>query len=172
MEISVAVVREKFGSFTIEKLQLTDPRPDEALVRIVASGMCQTDLHGRDGYYNGPYPAVYGHEGAGIVQAVGKDVTRFAPGDHVVISFPWCGACPNCRRDLQFHCMQGFDLKMRGTRADGSTLMSKDGAPVYSAFFQLRYVVPAARPRGARRDPGRESPAGAHPETGGFSDAR
>jgi aryl-alcohol dehydrogenase len=70
------------------------------------------------------------------VQAVGKDVTQVAPGDHVVISFPWCGDCPNCRRNMQSHCMKGFDLKMRGTRPDGSTLMSKGGAPVYSAFFQ------------------------------------
>ena len=60
MEITAAVVREKFGAFTIDRLELTDPRPDEALVRIVASGMCQTDLHGRDGYYDTPYPAVYG----------------------------------------------------------------------------------------------------------------
>src|SRR6516225_3315476 len=136
MEITAAVVREKFGAFTIDRLELADPRPDEALVRIVASGMCQTDLHGRDGYYNTPYPAVYGHEGAGVVQAVGNDVTKFAPGDHVVISFPWCGTCPNCRRNMQSHCMKGLDLKMRGTRADGSTLMRKGGAPVYSAFFQ------------------------------------
>jgi aryl-alcohol dehydrogenase len=136
MEITAAVVREKFGAFTIDRLELTDPRPDEALVRIVASGMCQTDLHGRDGYYNTPYPAVYGHEGAGVVQAVGNGVTKFAPGDHVVISFPWCGVCPNCRRNMQSHCMKGLDLKMRGTRADGSTLMRKGGAPVYSAFFQ------------------------------------
>jgi aryl-alcohol dehydrogenase len=98
--------------------------------------MCQTDLHGRDGYYDTPYPAVYGHEGAGVVQAVGEHVTQVAPGDHVVISFPWCGDCPNCRRNMQSHCMKGFDLKMRGTRPDGSTLMSKGGAPVYSAFFQ------------------------------------
>src|SRR5215472_673353 len=136
MEITAAVVREKFGAFTIDRLELTDPRPDEALVRIVASGMCQTDLHGRDGYYNTPYPAVYGHEGAGVVQAVGNGVTKFAPGDHVVISFPWCGTCPNCRRNMQSHCMKGLDLKMRGTRPDGSTLMRKGGGPVYSAFFQ------------------------------------
>jgi len=117
---------------------LKDARPEEiaAAVRIVASGMCQTDQHGRDGYYNTPYPAVYGHEGAGVVQAVGTSVTKFAPGDHVVISFPWCGVCPNCRRNMQSHCMKGLDLKMRGTRADGSTLMRKGGAPVYSAFFQ------------------------------------
>ncbi|HEY9359944.1 MAG TPA: alcohol dehydrogenase catalytic domain-containing protein [Xanthobacteraceae bacterium] len=88
MQITAAVVREKSGAFAIEQLELTDPRPDEALVRIVASGMCQTDLHGRDGYYNTPYPAVYGHEGAGVVEAVGASVTKFAPGDHVVISFP------------------------------------------------------------------------------------
>jgi aryl-alcohol dehydrogenase len=136
MEITAAVVRKKFDAFTIDKLELTDPRPDEALVRIVASGMCQTDLHGRDGYYDTPYPAVYGHEGAGIVEAVGQSVTKFAPGDHVVLSFPWCGTCPNCRRDMPFHCMRGRELKMGGTRPDGSTLMSKGGAPVYSAFFQ------------------------------------
>ncbi len=136
MDITAAVVREKFGAFTIEQLELTDPRPDEVLVKIVASGMCQTDLHGRDGYYDTPYPAVYGHEGAGIVQAIGGSVTTLARGDHVVISFPWCGACPNCRRNMPSHCMNGRALKMRGTRPDGSTLMRKDGAPIYSAFFQ------------------------------------
>jgi aryl-alcohol dehydrogenase len=156
MQITAAVCREKFGAFAIDQLELTDPRPDEVLVRIVASGMCQTDLHGRDGYYNTPYPAVFGHEGAGVVQAVGSAVARLAPGDHVVISFPWCGQCPNCRRDMQSHCLRGFDLKMRGTRPDGSTLIAKDGAPVYSAFFQQssfathaianeRYVVKVRR---------------------------
>src|SRR5712671_2688437 len=136
MQITAAVCREKFGAFTIDRLELTDPRPDEVLVKIVASGMCQTDLHGRDGYYNTPYPAVFGHEGAGVVQAVGSAVARLAPGDHVVISFPWCGQCTNCQRQMQSHCLQGFDLKMRGTRPDGSTLMRQGGAPVYSAFFQ------------------------------------
>ncbi len=136
MQITAAVARERFGAFSIEQLELTDPRPDELLVRIVASGMCQTDQHGRDGYYNTPLPAVFGHEGAGVVAAVGGGVTGFAPGDHVVISFPWCGACANCRRHMEFHCQRSNDLKMRGTRADGSTLMRRNGAPVYSAFFQ------------------------------------
>src|SRR5262245_2592583 len=134
--ITAAVVREKFGAFAIDTLELADPRPDELLVRIVASGMCQTDLHARDGYQNMPYPAVYGHEGAGVVQAVGGAVTKFAAGDHVVLSYPWCGACPNCRRDMPSHCLRSRELKSSGTRADGSTLMRKDGAPVYSAFFQ------------------------------------
>ena len=136
MQITAAVARERFGAFSIEQVDLTDPRPDELLVKIVASGMCQTDQHGRDGYYNTPLPAIFGHEGAGVVSAIGKGVTKFAPGDHVVISFPWCGVCPNCRRQMEAHCQKSFDLKMRGTRADGSTLMSRNGAPLYSAFFQ------------------------------------
>jgi aryl-alcohol dehydrogenase len=136
MRITAAVMRERSGPFVIDDLELTDPRPVEVLVRIVASGMCATDLHARDGYFPMPYPGVYGHEGAGVVEAVGADVSAVKPGDHVVVSFPWCGACPNCRREMESHCLHANDLKMRGTRADGSTLMSKDGAPVYSAFFQ------------------------------------
>ena len=72
MQITAAVARERFGQFSIEQLELTDPRPDELLVKVVASGMCQTDQHGRDGYYNTPLPAVFGHEGAGVVLAVGS----------------------------------------------------------------------------------------------------
>jgi aryl-alcohol dehydrogenase len=136
MLITAAVARERFGPFSIEEVELEAPRPDELLVRVVASGMCQTDQHGRDGYYNTPLPAVFGHEGAGIVEAVGGGVTGFAPGDHVVMSFPSCGVCPNCRRSMPAHCVDNFDLKMRGTRADGSTLMRQNGAPIYSAFFQ------------------------------------
>src|SRR5438445_12697598 len=80
MQITAAVVPEKLAAFTIDKLELTDPRTAEALARIVASGMCQTDLHGRDGYYDTPYPAVTGHDCAGIVQAGGKGVTKLATG--------------------------------------------------------------------------------------------
>ncbi len=136
MQITAAVARERFGPFSIEQLDLCDPRPDELLVKIIASGMCQTDQHGRDGYYNTPLPAVFGHEGAGIVVAAGKDVTRFATGDHVVISFPWCGNCANCKRQMEAHCQKNFDLKMSGTRPDGTTLMRQNGKPIYSAFFQ------------------------------------
>ena len=98
--------------------------------------MCQTDLHGRDGYFASPYPAVYGHEGAGVVHAIGSDVRALAPGDHVVMSFPWCGTCTNCQQHKYCYCVHGRRLKMHGTRGDGSTLMAKNGAPVYSAFFQ------------------------------------
>ncbi len=137
MQITAAIVRERSAPFVIESLELSAPRADELVVRVVASGMCQTDLHGRDGYYAvTSYPAVFGHEGAGIVHAVGSAVGDFAPGDHVVMSYPWCGTCENCRRQRLNYCLQGRNLKNKGTRADGSTLLAKNGAPVYGAFFQ------------------------------------
>jgi aryl-alcohol dehydrogenase len=136
MLIKAAVVRERSGPFAIETVELCEPRPDEVIVRVVASGMCQTDLHGRDGYFDSPYPAVYGHEGAGVVHAVGNAVRALAPGDHVVMSYPWCGGCANCQQQRQNYCVHGRSLKSGGTRADGSTLLAKNGAPVYSAFFQ------------------------------------
>jgi aryl-alcohol dehydrogenase len=137
MKITAAVVRERGGAFDIETLELCDPRADELLVEVTASGMCATDLHGRDGYFpTMPYPAVFGHEGAGIVRAVGKCVTEFRPGDHLVMSYPFCGTCPNCRSHKQNYCLSVRQLKMGGTRADGSTLLAHDGKPIYSAFFQ------------------------------------
>ena len=136
MQITAAVVRERSGAFQIEQIDLCDPRANELLVEVIASGMCATDMHGRDGYYSMPYPAVFGHEGAGIVRAIGSGVTQFRTGDHVVMAYPWCGECPNCRTQRQTYCVHAGDLKHGGTRADGSTLHSKDGKPVYSAFFQ------------------------------------
>ena len=136
MKITAAVVRERSGPFQIETLDLCDPRPDELLVEVVASGMCATDLHGRDAYYTAQFPKVFGHEGAGVVRAIGSAVTMFQPGDHVVMAYPWCGECPNCRTQRQTYCLHANDLKHGGTRADGSTLHSKDGKPIHSAFFQ------------------------------------
>ncbi len=136
MKITAAVVRDKGGAFEIDELDLCDPRADELLVEVAASGMCATDLHGRDAYYPTKFPKVFGHEGAGIVRAVGSGVTRFKPGDHVVMAYPWCGECPNCKSQRQTYCLHANDLKHGGTRADGSTLHSKNGKPVYSAFFQ------------------------------------
>jgi len=122
--------------FLIDTVELCEPRPEELTVRVVATGVCQTDLHVRYGYFTSPYPAVYGHEGAGVVHAVGAAVRTFEPGDHVVMSFPWCGTRSNCSQRRISYGVHSRGLKMRGTRPDGSTLLSKDGAPVYSAFFQ------------------------------------
>ena len=136
MKITAAVVHERSGPFSIEQVDLCEPRDDELLVEVIASGMCATDLHGRDAYYPTKFPKIFGHEGVGIVRATGSAVTKFRTGDHVVMAYPWCGECPNCRSRRQTYCLNAFDLKMNGTRADGSTLHSKDAKPVYSAFFQ------------------------------------
>jgi len=136
MQIAAAIVRERSGPFVIDTVDLCDPRPNELIVRVVASGICQTDLHGRDGYYATPYPCVFGHEGAGVVHAVGSAVRSLARGDHVVMSFPWCGSCVNCEQHMPSYCVHALSLKMKGVRADGSTLLSKNGRPIYSAFFQ------------------------------------
>lgn len=136
MKITAAVVYERSGPFTVEQVDLCDPRADELLVEVAASGMCATDLHGRDAYYGARFPKIFGHEGAGIVRAVGTGVTGFKPGDHVVMAYPFCGECPNCRSLRQSYCLNARTLKMDGTRADGSTLHAKDSKPIYSAFFQ------------------------------------
>src|SRR5262249_60960118 len=81
-------------------------------------------------------PKFCGEERPGHDGALASGVTSFKPGDHVAMAYPWCGECPNCKSHRQSYCLHAFDLKMNGTRADGSTLHSKNGAPVYSAFFQ------------------------------------
>jgi len=136
MKITAAVVPQRAAPFEIDQLDLTEPRSDELLVEVVASGLCATDLHGRDGYYPMPFPAVFGHEGAGVVRAIGSAGTKFKPGDRVLMAYPWCGECQNCRAHRHTYCLNAGDLKHGGTRADGSTLHSKNGRPVYSAFFQ------------------------------------
>ena len=158
MKITAAVVPVRSAPFDIETLDLAAPLADEVLVRVVASGMCHTDLHARDGYFpNLPYPVVCGHEGAGIVEQVGAAVADLAPGDPVVISFPWCGECGSCRAGRIFHCERGRPLKSSGRRADGSIPMSRNGEPVYSCFFQQSSfasfaVVPAKDFVTIRRD--------------------
>jgi len=137
MKITAAVIPARGQPFEIQTLDLAPPRAGEVLVEIAASGMCHTDLHARDGYFpNLPYPTVPGHEGAGIVAGLGAGVTDLAVGDKVVISFPFCGECEPCRADHPAYCTEARALKSSGRRADGFTPMSRDGAPVYSCFFQ------------------------------------
>jgi aryl-alcohol dehydrogenase len=136
MKITAAVVHEKFGPFQIEEVELAEPIRGEVLVRVAASGICQTDVHARDGYFPIQYPSVYGHEGAGIVERVGPGVEKVKPGDRVTMVFPSCGKCPNCQQGKPSYCYEVARLKNHGTRADGSTVMSQNGKVVFSCFFQ------------------------------------
>src|SRR6516164_9199445 len=155
MKITAAVVPVRSAPFEIETLDLAEPLADEVLVRVVASGMCHTDLHARDGYFpNLPYPVVCGHEGAGIIEQVGAAIGDLAPGDPVVISFPWCGECGPCRAERISYCERARPLKSSSRRADGSIPMSRNGEPVYSCFFQQSSfaITPAKDVVKIRRD--------------------
>ncbi|MFJ8362138.1 NAD(P)-dependent alcohol dehydrogenase [Streptomyces sp. NPDC093984] len=131
-----AVVESGGAPFTLSEVELDDPGPGEALVRMVATGLCHTDLGVASGGLPFPLPGVLGHEGAGVVEAVGPDVTGVEPGDHVVLSFTSCGGCRNCRDGHPAYCATWLPLNLiGGRRADGTSTISRDGTPLGGHFF-------------------------------------
>jgi aryl-alcohol dehydrogenase len=120
MDIRAAVVREKGGPFRIEKLQLDAPQPGEVLVKVEACGICHTDLIVRDQFYPAPMPIVLGHEGGGIVEAVGAGVKSVKPGDRVLMSFAACGTCPSCRDGALAYCWHHMEMNFSGFRYSGT----------------------------------------------------
>ncbi|MFF4212176.1 NAD(P)-dependent alcohol dehydrogenase [Streptomyces sp. NPDC001796] len=131
-----AVVESAGAPFTLSEVELDDPGPGEALVRMVATGLCHTDLGVASGGLPFPLPGVLGHEGAGIVEVVGPDVTGVEPGDHVVLSFTSCGGCRNCRDGHPAYCATWLPLNLiGGRRADGTSTVSRDGTPLGGHFF-------------------------------------
>jgi len=136
MKIRAAVVEEQGGPFAIEELELGELRPDEVLVEIAASGICHTDLICRDQWLPVPLPAVLGHEGAGVVAAVGSAVTQFVPGDRVAMSYDACGRCEPCSRGLRGYCVSFWEHNFASLRpADGSSVLSRNGELVHAHFF-------------------------------------
>jgi aryl-alcohol dehydrogenase len=123
MRITAAVLRTATDPFTIEELELDDPRPGEVLVRIVGAGLCHTDLLATNPAYPFPHPIVLGHEGAGVVAEVGAGVTSVKRGDRVVLSFDSCGVCDLCRRGAPQYCDSFYLMNLFGRRLDGSTTM-------------------------------------------------
>lgn len=122
--------------FVFTDVVLQDPRADELLVRIVATGLCHTDLAVQHGHIPAAFPIVLGHEGAGVVEAVGSAVTGFAVGDHVALSFAACGHCENCLAGREAYCLSFMPLNFGGIREDGSgTMELADGGPVSGSFF-------------------------------------
>ncbi len=121
--------------FELVDAELDDPRPDEVLVKIVASGLCHTDVSVRDMLPQEMFPRLFGHEGAGVVEKVGAEVTGIEVGDHVVLSFRSCRACENCRAGKVGYCTDSMMLNYMGCRMDGSTTVNLDGTPVGASFF-------------------------------------
>jgi aryl-alcohol dehydrogenase len=135
MKIQAAVTRASRAPMSIETLTMEEPREDEILVRLVATGICHTDIAMRDQTYPVPQPIVLGHEGAGIVDRVGKSVTKVVVGDHVIMTFNSCGHCPSCQHDASTYCHEFFGYNFAGTRPDGSTALSRDSERIHSNFF-------------------------------------
>jgi len=147
MKIRAALLREPKKPFEIATLDLDAPKNGEVLVRIVAVGVCHSDWHLASGATKHPFPVVAGHEGAGVVEAVGPGVAGIAVGDHVILNWaPSCGTCFYCLRDRANLCETYTAPIWAGTMLDGTTRLSLGDKPVYSycglAAFASHTVVP------------------------------
>lgn len=135
MQITAAVTRTSTGPFSLETLEIEPPRGGEILVRVVATGVCHTDMVMRDQHLPTPQPVVLGHEGAGIVEQVGPGVTKVAVGDHVVMTFNSCGHCPSCSDHAPTYCHEFFPRNFMGAREDGSSGLSKGEEVIHANIF-------------------------------------
>lgn len=135
MQITAAVTRSATDPFSLETLQIESPRAGEVLVRVVATGVCHTDMVMRDQHLPTPQPVVLGHEGAGVVERVGAGVTKVAPGDHVVMTFNSCGRCPSCADHAPTYCYEFFPRNFMGAREDGSSGLSRGGETIHANIF-------------------------------------
>ncbi|ROZ48976.1 NAD(P)-dependent alcohol dehydrogenase [Rhodococcus sp. WS3] len=135
MRTTAAISTGPNSSFELHEIEISDPRSDEILIRLVATGICHTDL-GVKAVSTPGVAAVYGHEGAGVVERIGSEITGVRVGDHVVIGFDSCGRCPRCAAGNQAYC-QEFGLRnASGMRLDGtSPLTTLDGTEVWASFF-------------------------------------
>lgn len=130
-----AVFRPDVDAAQMETVSLNELRVDEVLVKLVASGICHTDLTCRNGFMPMPRPIVLGHEGSGIVESVGSAVKSIKPGDKVVMSFLPCGTCAKCQAGSPAQCHNFAPHNLSGRRADGSTAISSGNGEVGGHFF-------------------------------------
>ena len=162
MKIRAAVLEEFGQPLVVQEIDLAEPKAGEVLVRLVACGVCHTDLYTASGADPSGYaPTVLGHEGAGVVERVGEDVASLAPGDHVVTLFsPQCGECVHCRSARTNLCLAIRDQQNLGYLPDGTTRLSRDGEPIRhfmgTSTFAEYTVMPEIAlakisPRGAAR---------------------
>lgn len=134
MKITAAVARQGQDEFSVETVELEEPRSDEILVKIVGVGLCHTDIVAKFGVM-GSLPAVLGHEGAGIVEKVGGSVSKVKPGDRVAISFRSCGECKRCRSGEPAYCLSMPMLNYIGMRPDGTRTLRAGEETLASNFF-------------------------------------
>lgn len=134
MKIQAALATTPDQPFVIREFDLEPPRPDEVLVRIAATGICHTDIAVKQQDVTLPLPMILGHEGAGVVEAVGSSITHLVPGDHVVLSGDSCGTCRRCQHGLPSYCDEFVERNLTGRRLDSSSPVHDEGAVVNGRF--------------------------------------
>ena len=141
MKIKAAVMREK-GKFNFETVELDEPKANEVLVRMVACGICHTDIAVIEQFLPIEYPYVAGHEGVGIVEKIGAGVTEINVGDRVTMSFPSCGKCDNCKDGRPYACEVNFVMLFGGNYRDGTKRMrGEDGGEIGIMFGQGSFAT-------------------------------
>jgi aryl-alcohol dehydrogenase len=135
MKVRAAVAYEGQQPFSIEELEMSDPGPENILVRMAGCGLCHTDVKAREGIMGVPMPVVLGHEGAGIVERVGARVTKVKPGDHVVLTVDSCGVCPTCLAGNAAYCDLMSPLNFTDGRAGDPGSFKKGTAVIHGHFF-------------------------------------
>jgi S-(hydroxymethyl)mycothiol dehydrogenase len=151
-EVQGVVAAVKGEPVSLVTIVVPDPGPGEAVVRVQACGVCHTDLHYREGGINDEFPFLLGHEAAGVVEAVGPDVTSVEPGDFVVLNWrAVCGQCRACRRGRPWYCFNTHNAVQKMTLVDGTPLAPALGIGAFAektlvAAGQCTKVDPSARP--------------------------
>jgi S-(hydroxymethyl)mycothiol dehydrogenase len=151
-QVKAVVARAKGQPTEVVTINVPDPGPGEALVKVQACGVCHTDLHYREGGINDDFPFLLGHEAAGVVEAVGPDVTDVAPGDFVVLNWrAVCGECRACKRGEPQYCFATHNATQKMTLEDGTELSPALGIGAFAektlvAAGQCTKVDPSARP--------------------------
>jgi len=151
-EVTGVIATEVGAPVSMTTVLVPDPGPGEALVSVQACGVCHTDLHYREGGIGADFPYLLGHEAAGVVDAVGPDVTGLAPGDFVILNWrAVCGQCRACRRGRPWYCFATHNATQRMTLADGTPLSPALGVGAFAAKTlvaagQCTKVDPAIKP--------------------------
>ncbi len=154
-QVKGVIARTKGAPVELVTINVPDPGPGEAVVRIQACGVCHTDLHYREGGIGGDYPYLLGHEAAGIVESVGPEVHDVAPGDFVILNWrAVCGDCRACRRGRPWYCFATHNATQKMTLTDGTELSPALGIGAFIdktlvAAGQCTKVDPSARPAAA-----------------------
>ncbi len=140
MQIQAAVINSKGEDFKIDTVELDPPKAGEVLIRMVATGICHTDMNVKNQTHRVPAPAVLGHEGSGIVEEVGSGVIDLAIGDHVVLGFASCGVCRNCLRARPYACARHAELNFGGKMDDLTHRLHRGGQPLSNFFGQSSFA--------------------------------